>query len=218
MFDWPVTVIPNPIDTDIWKPLSQSIARELLGLPAAIPLLLFGAVGGTNDPCKGFSVLQEALSRMRSEPMAKDIELIVFGEGEPRYPVDLGYPVHYVGHIHDDLTLRILYSAADVMLVPSAIEAFGQTAAEANACGTPVVAFDTSGLRDIVEHRRNGYLAEAFDPEDFAAGILWVYQKLAATKERFKADVRETAVKRFDYRVVAPQYQRILSRAVASRS
>lgn len=48
--------------------------------------------------------------------------------------------------------MATVYSAGDVMLVPSRIESFGQTASEALACGTPVVCFDTSGLRDIVRN------------------------------------------------------------------
>ena len=49
-------------------------------------------------------------------------------------------------------------------------------AVEAHACGTPVVAFHTRGLPDIVEHQRTGYLAQPFDTQDLAAGIRWVLE------------------------------------------
>lgn len=65
------------------------------------------------------------------------------------------------------------------MAVPSRLETFGQTASEAHACGTPVVAFNTGGLADIVAHRETGYLATPFDAQDLATGIEWV---LAATQ------------------------------------
>ena len=64
------------------------------------------------------------------------------------------------------------------MLVPSVYEVFGQTASEAMACGTPVVAFATSGLKDIVDHQQNGYLAQAFDIEDLARGIQWILEDI----------------------------------------
>ena len=79
-----------------------------------------------------------------------------------------------VGPVTEDRLLAMFYSAADVMVVPSRQEAFGQTALEAFACGRPVVAFDVGGLPDIVDHQSTGWLARPFDTEDLAAGIAWV--------------------------------------------
>jgi glycosyltransferase involved in cell wall biosynthesis len=75
------------------------------------------------------------------------------------------------------VALVLAYSAADVMVVPSRQEAFGQVASEAMACGTPVVAFTGTGVQDLVDHRVNGYLAQPFDPQDLAAGIGWVLRQ-----------------------------------------
>ena len=60
------------------------------------------------------------------------------------------------------------------MTVPSRQEAFGQTASEALASGTPVVAFDATGPSDIVDHKKTGYLAQPFDSSDLARGIEWI--------------------------------------------
>ena len=174
MRDWPVSVVANPIDTERWKPLEQSLARDLLGLPAHVPLLLFGSHGANHAHHKGFDLLLQALEHLRDDPRALGMELVVFGQRAPQSPPNLGFPIHYTGHLHDDLSLRALYSAADAMVVPSRQEAFGQTASEAHACATPAVAFHTGGLPDIVEHQHTGYLAKAFDTEDLAHGIAWV--------------------------------------------
>ncbi len=144
-----------------------------MGLPQDVPLLLFGA-GGGKDPNKGFDLLLAALAQMRMTPNLRDLQLVVFGQSAPQSPIQLGFPVHYTGHLHDDLTLRTLYSAADVLVVPSRQEAFCQTASEAHSCGSPVVAFNTSGLRDIVDDRVTGALAEPFEPASFSAAIRWV--------------------------------------------
>jgi glycosyltransferase involved in cell wall biosynthesis len=176
MQSWPITVIPYPIDTESWKPMEQNLARELLGLPANVPLLLFGAMGGGSDPRKGFDLLLKALSHLRDDQRAQGLELVVFGQRAPQSPPDLGFPIHYTGHFHDDLSLRALYSAADVMVIPSRQDNLPNTGVEAHACGTPVVAFDIGGLPDIVEHQKTGYLAKAFDTEDLARGILWVLE------------------------------------------
>ena len=59
------------------------------------------------------------------------------------------------------------------MVVPSLSEVFGQTASEAMACGTPVVAFNCTGIKEVVEHKITGYLAEPYNPVDLANGIIW---------------------------------------------
>ena len=176
MHDWPVAVVPNPIDTVRWQPIDQLLARQLLGLPQDCPLLLFGAIGGGNDPRKGMDLLLAALAHLRSEPSLQNLQLVVFGQLAPQSLPQLGFPVHYTGHLHDDLSLRALYSAADLMVVPSRQDNLPNTGLEAHACGTPVVAFRTGGLPDIVEHQRTGYLAQPFHTQDLAAGISWVLE------------------------------------------
>jgi glycosyltransferase involved in cell wall biosynthesis len=97
-----------------------------------------------------------------------------------------------------------LYSAADVVAVPSMQEVFGQAATEAMACGTPVVAFACTGLLDIVVHLETGYLAKPFETEDLAAGIEWI---LGDEKRRLQLGVnaRNRVMDHFDSGVVAKQ-------------
>lgn len=206
MRDWPITVVPNTIDTDVWQPIDKLIARRLLGLPLDAPLLLFGAMGGGQDRHKGFDLLQAALKHLGVQ--LPDLELVVFGQLPPPVPPDLGFPVHYIGHIHDDVSLRLLYSAADVMAIPSRIDNLPNTGVEAHACGTPVVAFNTCGLPDIVVHQETGYLANAFQVEDLAHGIVWVMND----KRRHAAlslAARQRAVKLWSNEVVSRQYKAI---------
>ena len=82
-----------------------------------MPLLLFGAMGGGRDPRKGFDLLTPALVHLRGE--IPGLELVVLGQLTPRNPPDLGFPIHYTGHLQDELSLRALYSAADALVVPS---------------------------------------------------------------------------------------------------
>jgi glycosyltransferase involved in cell wall biosynthesis len=92
------------------------------------------------------------------------------------------------------------------MLVPSLEEAFGKTAAEALSCQTPVVCFDSTGLKDIVEHQACGYSAEAFSSDDLANGIAWVLAdetRHAALAARGRAKVLEE----FSISRVAEQYR-----------
>jgi glycosyltransferase involved in cell wall biosynthesis len=179
MEHWPISVIPNPIDLNVWAPCDQAQARALLGLPPDRPLVLFGALGGTADPRKGADLLLEALQHLRSQvagtPLAQ-LELVVFGQSRPAQAPDLGFPIHYSGHLYDDLSLRLLYAAADVFVIPSRQDNLPNTGLEAHACGTPVVAFASGGLVDIVDPQITGALAEPFDPHSLAVAIRWVLE------------------------------------------
>ena len=212
MRDWPVSVVHNPIDIERWKPVDQRQARDLHGLPTDRPLLLFGAMGGGRDPRKGFDLLLSALSHLRDESKVRGLELVVFGQTAPKSKRDLGFPVHYVGHLHDDISLKVLYSATDAMVISSRQDNLPNSGVEAQACGTPVVAFDVGGLSDIVEHEHTGYLATPFDTEDLAKGILEV---LSQRKFGCLGSLaRDRAVERFSYPTVAEQYQQIYHSAI----
>ena len=213
MADWPVAVVSNPIDTSRWQPIDQRFARQLLGLPQECPLLLFGAIGGGKDPRKGVDFLLSSLAHLCNEPSLQSLQLVVFGQLAPQSPPYLGFPVHYTGHLHDDLSLRAFYSAADVMVVPSRQEAFGQTASEAHACGTPVVAFNTGGLPDIVDDRVTGALAEPFQPASLAAAIRWVLEDLKRCRSLGHA-ARERAERLWAPSKVAALYQELYRRAI----
>ncbi len=209
MRDWPVTVVPNPINTELWQPIDKQLARKMMNLPSDVPLLIFSA--GPNDPNKGFDLLKSALNHLRGQ--ISGMELIILGSLRPQTMPNLGFHQHYTGHLYDDMSLRILYSAADALVVPSRIESFGQTASEAHSCGKPVIAFNGSGLRDIVDHEKTGYLAAVYDVEDLANGIKWVLSDV----KRYNVlshNAREKAVKCFSYPVVAKQYLKVYEEAI----
>ena len=126
-------------------------------------------------PFMSFDLLISSLEYLKQK--IDGLELIVLGQLEPKSAPDFGIPVRYTGFLYDDLSLRTFYSAADLVVVPSRVESFCQTASEAHACGTPVVAFDIGGLKDIVDHKKTGYLAKPFDPIDLANGIIWTLDK-----------------------------------------
>jgi glycosyltransferase involved in cell wall biosynthesis len=211
MAGWPVEVIPNPIDIVKWMPIDKTSAREKLGLPKGVPLILFGAIGGASDPRKGFDLLQAALKEMTNQNAA--LELVIFGQDAPYQPIDLGFPIHYLGHLSDELDMQTAYSAADVLVAPSIQEVFGQTASEAHSCGCPVVAFKGTGLADVIEHQKTGYLARLGDIQDLAAGISWVLS-LVSQSNQLNIAARARAVEKFSYPVIAEQYKVIYSKVL----
>jgi len=195
-----VICLPNPINTKKFAPLDKIEARKLFNLPEDKKLVLFGAQSATTDINKGFNKLTEALKNINTQ----NVELVVFGSSQPKQTQNFKQPVNYLGYLYDNHSLRALYSAADVMVVPSIQEAFGQTASESMGCGTPVVAFGATGLLDIVDHRVNGYLAKPFDTNDLAQGIDWVLN--AENYSELCKNAQDKVLKEFDSKVVANKY------------
>ena len=195
-----VACLPNPIDTAVYLPLGECTARDLLGLPMDKKLILFGAMSATSDPRKGYNELREALLQLKGQ----DVELVVFGSSKPEKQEGFTLNTHYLGQLHDDVTLRALYSAADVMVVPSLQENLSNAIMESLACGTPVVSFDIGGNSDMVEHQQNGYLAKPYDTVDLAIGIEWVLN--ASNYGELSANARSKILNEFDSEVVAKRY------------
>jgi glycosyltransferase involved in cell wall biosynthesis len=162
--------LPNPLDTTIYHPIDKKIAKSLLNIASDTQLILFGAMNSTSDSNKGFIHLRNALDHLTTT----NVELAIFGNAPLQSPQVLPFKTHYLGKFSDDLALSILYSAADVMVVPSLQENLSNAIMEALACGTPVVAFEVGGNSDLIDHRHNGYLARPYEHEDLAYGIDWV--------------------------------------------
>jgi glycosyltransferase involved in cell wall biosynthesis len=218
MLGLPIRQLPNPIDVKVFHPEDRTQARARLGISPATRLVAFGAVAAVGDDRKGFHKLLPAL-RLLKEQGHEDLELAVFGGSGSEHSEQTHYKTHYFGHISCDEQLRDLYSAADVMVVPSLQEAFGQTATEAMACGTPVVAFGATGLLDIIDHKQNGYLADPFDSASLAEGIAWI---LGACGDDLRNEARAKAIGQFANDRVAAQYmtlyQSCITRVAATAS
>ena len=170
----------------------QIRARASFDLPLDKKIILLGVLNATQDARKGFQYLTTALQSFATLTTDQDLLAVIFGASEPDNPPELGLPATYLGRLNDDAKLAQVYSAADVMVVPSVQEAFGKTATEALACGTPVVSFDTSGLRDIVEHQKCGYRAKCYSAEDLANGIAWVLQDPARLAKIISTSTRKS--------------------------
>jgi len=155
-----VAVIPCGVDLTLFKPQNRQQARAALGLRQDQPVLLYV---GRLDPFKGPDVLLRAAALMEEQTQVVIVGGRLTGDQELQSlrrlasSLKLGQRVHFLG-ARPQQELPMLYSAADVTVVPSYHESFGMVAVESLACGTPVVATRAGGLLTIVRQGETGYL------------------------------------------------------------
>ena len=110
-----------------------------------------------------------------------------------------------------DPSLRLLYSASDILAMPSEQECFGLIAAEAAACETPCIAFEKTGVSEIVVHKETGYLANFMNQQDFENGILWMMKDKNELLKLSK-NSRKRIIELFNYKKVANEYNKIYNK------
>lgn len=192
---FPINVIPNCLDTDVFYPMPKHRKHTK-------PIILYGAMQAATNKLKGFASLLSAFQLLDEKGF--EAQLVVFGAENQELPMQFKHmDVTFVGYINDNHKLAELYSAADVMVVPSYSEVFGQTASEAMACGTPVVAFRCTGIQEVVEDGC-GYLAEPYSADDLAKGIRYCIEN--NPDNVLGENARKSVERRYTIDEVAKQY------------
>ncbi len=168
-----ITLVPNAIDLRRFSPgtIDRRESRAKLGLPPEAPVI--AGVGRLN-PQKNFSLFLQIAAAVSAE--IPDARFLLAGEG-PEEPLlreqasTLGITdrVVFAGYIPDT---RLVYSAADILLMPSRFEGLPMTLLEAMAMRLPVVASNLDGIAEVITDTREGFLAEPGHAQAFSSRIL----------------------------------------------
>jgi D-inositol-3-phosphate glycosyltransferase len=223
-----IRVIPPGVDGTVFHPRSKQQARARLHLSNARLLLFVGRLQPFKGPDVAIRAMAEAVAR--APELTRDVILGVVGGStghgtnydEVTRLMELASAIGIAGHVvffppqpHE--RLADFYAAAEAVLVPSRSESFGLVALEAEACGTPVIAAATGGLRYVVEDGRTGFLVKGHDPSDYAERIL----RLLADRDMARRFGREAAkhAGQFSWEATASEvrgvYQELLGRPSA---
>ncbi|EGO62244.1 glycosyltransferase [Acetonema longum] len=174
-----IEVIPNSIETELYKPMSKTYAKMQLDIPVTAKVILFGAYD-LKEKRKGLEQLIQAIQYLMQDTegrkLIEDKQLYILTFGQPSTLLtQLGIPYKTLSYIHEDERLALAYSAADVLALPSLEDNLPNLILESMACGTPVVAFKTGGMPDIIKDGDNGFLVPLNDAKGFATQIMAVF-------------------------------------------
>ena len=210
--------LPNPIDTNLFKSSSErerDSFKSKLNLDIDHFIITFNKFIGNKNKLKGIETLEETFRLLESKNLSiprSKIVLIDFGgkKGDCEYN---GFRNISLGEIDNHKYLAKLYSSSDCVIVPSMVESFGQVAAEALSCSTPVVSFNTSGLKDIVIHNHTGMVAESFSATSLCDQIVELINKSSEDRLKMGKNGREHVINNFSYKVIQKKYINILEKA-----
>jgi glycosyltransferase involved in cell wall biosynthesis len=196
---FPATLIPYGVDVEEFVPRDRRFAREVLGIPQRAQVVMFVSDNLTNRRKGGF-FLSSALSGL---PEAHNLFLISVGRGNP--PDTGAIPCLHMGYVTDNRWLSIIYSAADLFVIPSLQDNLPNTVLESMACGTPVVGFDVGGIPDMVRPGRTGYLVPV---EDSVALHHAMTQLLNAPRvlRQMGDECRKVAMEEYSYELSAARH------------
>jgi glycosyltransferase involved in cell wall biosynthesis len=198
-----VTVIPNSIDTTVFKPYDQPFARSVFNLPPAKKIILF--VSETVDNYrKGFDLLFESINRLNM-----DNSCVLVTVGNAQSPLTPSGNIINIGSINDERLMALLYSAADAFILPSREDNLPNVMLESIACGTPVIAFRTGGIPEAITSGFNGILANEISVDALTETI----KRFIENEFHFNsAEIRKHAVEHFSPERQAAAYHQVYTR------
>ena len=190
-------VIHNTIDQRLFTPTPRPDGI------ADSARLLFGSANVT-DTRKGFRYFAEALTLLHQQHPELRPEILVFGKGRTYLFDELPFPIRELGMLTTNDDIVAAYNSADALVVPSLEDNLPNTIVESLACGTPVVAFRTGGIPEMIDHQQNGYLAAVGSAQELADGLAFVLTH--PNPDELRRNARQAAETLFSEEVVARQH------------
>ena len=205
-----IKVIPNPIDTDYFKPLDL----KLVNSPENAPFVLMFAAANLGNPAKGFAEFR-AICNGLVELGFNDIMALVVGENRlPNGDLGLNCPVTELGFISDAKQMRDAYWQADVYVTTSHEENLPTTIMESLSCGVPVAAFAVGGIPEMISpsgDHQTGWLAEKLDVKSLIQGIASYIEMEASKRVKLQEASRNAAVVNYGSVSIAQRYLSLYS-------
>lgn len=211
-----ITSIPNPINTRVYCPQDQADARRQMGLPVEGRIILFVSQKVT-DERKGISYFVEAINQLAEQhpEMKENTHIAILGAHADAVASQLALPTHALGYLSDERQIVAVYNAADVFVTPSLEDNLPNTIMESMACGVPCVGFRVGGIPEMIDHRKNGYVAEFRNAADLARGIAWVLTE--ADRDALRSEALRKVKLSYSQSSVSLRYIELYQQALATK-
>ncbi|MEC0264320.1 glycosyltransferase [Paenibacillus anseongense] len=213
-----IEIIANSLETEIYKPNKNSSLKKEIGLLEKTKVILFGAED-LNEKRKGLRYLLDAIEHLKQDNRIQkllaqnELYVLAFGNSSPILD-DMDIPYKALGYISDDKKLAEIYSIADVLALPSLEDNLPNMMLESLACGTPVVAFNTGGIKDIIINGLNGYSSEIGNSIELANNI----KNIIFSNKDFSQNCRSYAEQYFSFEKQASEYKNLFEDMLINKS
>jgi glycosyltransferase involved in cell wall biosynthesis len=208
---YPVHIIPNGLDTEVFRPLAKETARERLGIDKDRRVILFSA-DSIKDQRKGAAFMQQAIERLAADNIP-NVTLLLVGAHPEGWDAQLPFNIKQVDHVDDDAVMATVYSAADIFVLPTLADNLPNGVLESMACATPPLTFDVGGCGDAVRHMETGYLAAYRNVDDLARGLRLLLSD-ATLRARLGHRGREVAVAEYSEGLQTERFMRLYEEVV----
>lgn len=197
-----VHCIPYGLNKCIFKPRKKSFSRDFFGIPLNKTVILFVADSISNSR-KGFEFLIKAFKELDR----KDVFLCAVGRTNKE--IEVIPNVMQLGMIKDERLMSLVYSSADVFVIPSLMDNLPNTVLESLLCGTPVIGFPVGGILDMIEPEINGYLTKEIN----SRSLIEMIHRFIDNSHQFDRDeIREKAVAKYDQSIQAKSYLKLFDK------
>jgi glycosyltransferase involved in cell wall biosynthesis len=191
-----IHVIPNGIDTEIFKPVKSEKKEKFT--------LLFAAVN-IADKRKGFAEFQQYCKALLEKGF-RNFRVVYIGENKGQFEPDPAFEQAFTGYISDPAIMAKWYSEADLYVTTSNDDNLPTTVMESLACGTPVAAFAVGGIPEMILDGATGVLANVYDSENLASKTMQLLKGNFDDQQKIRLSCRSFAVENYDRFVVAKRH------------
>ena len=200
----PKLLIYNGVEAKTFKISSTNKARKKLKLPTNKKIILFIANGGKNNIYKGGEYLDFLVKKYHSNP---EILFICIGQERQNLPQEVN--IIYLPFIKDPEKLSLYFSASDIFLFTSLAENCPLVVLEAMSTGTPILSFNVGGVKELIKHKRSGYVVKYKDKVDLVNGFSWLLNLSQKRINDIKKYNKERAIKKFSMQTMVQKHLKL---------